>query len=313
MLGQMFQTKDDGYGFGPTSPHNFLLWALETLAWNRELLSRAALALARLVRLDPGAKDGNHPLDSLRQIFVIWYPNTTAPLASRTAILTRISKELPDVAWPLLLGLLPAHYGATCLHPHDPKWHGWKPDEPRAIPNAEVAQAVDFLVEQLLLHVGSSAARWCDLMERAGDLWPHHREKLLQTLETTDFRGLSSESALRVVGALRELVTSHEEFSDADWAMAEEHRVRFEAVTRRIEPLDPVLRHQWLFKGFVHLPERRELGWQEHEKEVARLRCEALREIIEVQGVYSVFRLAEQAEDPGMRGHHARPNRDARR
>jgi hypothetical protein len=60
------------------SPHTGLLWALETLAWSPEYLPRAALILARLARIDPGGRTANRPQNSLRAVFLPWYPQTTA-------------------------------------------------------------------------------------------------------------------------------------------------------------------------------------------------------------------------------------------
>ena len=66
-----------------SSAHTYLLWALERLAWSPDYLGGAALALARLVRLDPGGRLANRPGTSLRGIFVLWYPQTAATFEER--------------------------------------------------------------------------------------------------------------------------------------------------------------------------------------------------------------------------------------
>ena len=298
LLGQLFQTKDDNYGFGPTSPHTYLLWALETLTWNPDFLGRAALALARLVQLDPGARNGNHPDRSLREIFVLWYPNTTAPLARRLKVLDSLRKRTPDVAWKLFLSLLPTNHGDTVMPTHSPKWHDWEPDQKRPVTYAEIAQATDSLIIWLLADAGANIARWRELLARAGDLWPQHREKLLDALDAFDIASLTPEQRMELTDAIRALVVRHQEFADADWAMPEEQLTRLQNIRSRLEPNDPVLRHLWRFERFVHIAEHRELSWEQRHKEIAQLRVEALQEIVANLSIEGVLRLASQAEDP---------------
>ena len=57
--------EDEGPLFGHAY-HSNLLWALETLAWSPEYLSRAAEILARLALLDPEGRYANRPKNSLR-------------------------------------------------------------------------------------------------------------------------------------------------------------------------------------------------------------------------------------------------------
>jgi hypothetical protein len=78
ILVSLFQDQTPNAAFMSSSPHTHLLWALETLAWNPEHLSSAALSLARLARLDPGGALTNRPIRSLRDIFICRHPNTTS-------------------------------------------------------------------------------------------------------------------------------------------------------------------------------------------------------------------------------------------
>lgn len=297
-LRQMFYNQDDNFGFGPTSPHTYLLWALETLTWNPDFFGRAVLCLARLARIDPGGKTLNRPANSLRETFVVWYPNTTVPLARRLNVLDAVRKREPAIAWRLLLQILPTIDGGTCHPLHGPKWHDWKPDDTRRIPDNEIAQAAEAIVERLLVDAGADAARWCDLIARTGDSWPHLREKLLDKLDDLDPALLASEERMALNDALRSVVIRHREFPDADWAMPEEHLARLEAIEKDLEPRDPVLRHRWRFQRFVPLPERRQMRWEERSEAVAQLRGEALQEILTIQGWDSVLRLASQVEAP---------------
>jgi hypothetical protein len=297
-LKQMFYDEDSNYGFGPTSPHTYLLWALETLTWNPDFFGRAVLCLARLTRIQPHYRNGNKAAESLREIFVVWYPNTIVPLARRLNVLDAMRKREPEVAWCLMLRVLPTIHGDTCHPVHGPKWHDWKPEKERPIQDSEIAQSVEAVVERLLSDVGANAARWCDLIGRTGDLWPHLREKLLETFEALEPDLLTSEERVVVGDAVRSVVIRHREFPDVDWAMPEEHLARLETIGQRLAPPDPVLQHRWRFQRFVPLPERREMSWEERNAAVAQLRSEALQEIIAAQGWEGVLLLASKVEDP---------------
>ncbi len=61
-----------------SSPHTGLLWGLEVAAWDPEHLNSASMILAGLAHVDPGGKLANRPLNSLREIFLPWHPNTNA-------------------------------------------------------------------------------------------------------------------------------------------------------------------------------------------------------------------------------------------
>jgi hypothetical protein len=284
-LRQMFYDQDSNLGLGPTSPHTYLLWALETLTWNLEFFGRTTLCLARLARIDPGGKNGNRASGSLHEIFILWYPSTKVPLANRLTVLDLVRKHEPNVAWSLMLSVLPTLHSDFCLGLHGPKWHDWKPDEKHPLPQSEIAEAVEALVERLLVDVGASATRWCAMIERAGDLWTNLREKLLDKLEALQPDLLTPKERITLDDAVRSIVIHHRQSSDALWVMSEKHLARLEFVGQKIAPRDPVLRHRWRFRRFLRLPKHREMTTVEQDAAIAQLRYEALQEIIEAQGV----------------------------
>ncbi len=99
--------------FGQTSPHTYILWALETLAWNPEYLLRAASALMTLAQFDPGGATQNRPKNSLRSIFLAWRPQTYASVTERIAVVRRICLARPDVGFKLAIALLPAAHDVS--------------------------------------------------------------------------------------------------------------------------------------------------------------------------------------------------------
>src|SRR5690606_22838751 len=138
-LAAVFQDQSDGFDpvFNSSSAHTGLLWALETLSWSPDYLIPASLALAKLARIDTGGRLLNRPANSLREVFVLWHPGTASPLDRRLQAVDLIRKREPDVAWDLLLRLIPS--GHDVAHPpHSPDWRDWKPDDTKAVSYADL-------------------------------------------------------------------------------------------------------------------------------------------------------------------------------
>jgi hypothetical protein len=112
----IFTLFNEGNNFLFSShPHTGLLCALEALAWASEHLPDAAGILAELARRAPKAAIHNSPMNSLREIFLPWHPQTSAPVERRIKVLDTLLKRYPETAWNLLLELLPGIHTATDL------------------------------------------------------------------------------------------------------------------------------------------------------------------------------------------------------
>ncbi len=93
-------------------PHANMLWALETISWNLGYLPRVSRDLARLSEIDPGGRHSNRPLNSLKEIYFGWINNTCATHENRLQIIdSTLVKYHPEVAWKLLISLLPEGHG----------------------------------------------------------------------------------------------------------------------------------------------------------------------------------------------------------
>jgi hypothetical protein len=154
--------SEDG-GFSGGTYLADLLWALESLAWSPQYLSRVVTILATLTRRDPGGHYGNRPGDSLRSIFLVWYPQTSANLAARLRVLDQLRKTHPDVAWNLMLGILPSGHDTASPASHT-RWRDLSVDREEQITYGLIVKGGDEVAQLLLADVGSHINRWCDLV-----------------------------------------------------------------------------------------------------------------------------------------------------
>ena len=290
---RLFQDGDGFDSMFGSSAHPSLLWALENLAWSPEHLGRSALLLAKLARLDPGGRLGNRPVGSLRDVLLLWRPGTAATLDQRLQVVDLLRRHEPDVAWSLMLDLIPSgRDSATATHA--PRRRDWKP-ESRQVLWRDLIPAVEALTARVLQDAGASGHRWAALARRADDLPPGARAQMLERLETLEWEALDDEGRAVLANAVRQLVGKHREHPDADWAIPQEDVDRLEGVISGLEPESRTLRHAWLFDqgamfSFRDLPrgDRRDALSQAQE--------EAIREVYADAGLDGVLAWAGRFE-----------------
>lgn len=297
-LTELFQDNVDQL-FGPSSPHTSLLWAVELLAWSPTFLPRAALVLARLAQIDPGGKLVNRPPASLREIFVAWIRNTDAAADIKLRALDGLRHHTPEVAWPLLLTLLPRDHDHSSPT-HRPKWRDWGQEQDRHPPNTEVRLFLTGIVERLLEDACGCVERLLSLLSKHQQFSNADRETLLTMLETAA-QQTEGQPRTKLWETLRELVARQKEFPEATWAIKGEDLDRLETLRDMVQPSDVVDRYRWLFGQTPHLGVRHEAGQHAKRHEaLMQARKEALNEILLTEGTAGLQRLINELEQPGL-------------
>jgi len=90
-----------------------LIWSLEVLAWSEEYLIRSVLCLGQIASFDNIDKQGNNPINSIVSILLPWHPQTLASVDKRKNTLQSLHLDHPDVAWKVILKLLPLSTEST--------------------------------------------------------------------------------------------------------------------------------------------------------------------------------------------------------
>lgn len=299
----VFGDKERGkYGSPPPSAHTHVLWTLETLVWSPEYFDAAITLLARLAELDPGGQWSNRPSESLANVFCPWHPNTSAPVEQREVTLQRLRRQFPVVAWDLLVSMLPNAHGFQMVH-RGPDYRDWKASE-QLVTRGEYARVVNAVAEALIEDVGGDVERWKTLIKQLNDLPPDARARASQQL--SDLAGASAfGDAQEVVWtALRDFVSHHREYSDAQWALPEEEIDQLEAVAAQLAPSSPRHRHGWLFEeGMITLGDvQRRDDFRAYDDAVAARRADAVADIVGTEGFESLRQFAAEAAAPGQVG-----------
>lgn len=273
--------------------HCELLWALETLAWSPDFLSRLSVLLAKLAAFTSElGNHGNRPENSLHEIFLLWLPHTNAMIRDRIAALKQVLSVVPTVGWQLLLGLLPAGHSVS----HNtamPRWRPWADGWSRDSAHRQLYDYAMAFAALALEHIGEDAQKWSKALEGMLRFNDETTQRVIVSLQrVADMYKGSPDSAFSLWDALRSTIQSHQEHSDADWAFSTETIQELSTVRDQLIPTDPVLRNLWLFEDHVQLPGfRRYEEYKEHDVALGEARTHAIRDIRGASGFDGIRRL----------------------
>jgi transcriptional regulator with XRE-family HTH domain len=295
----LFGTEEGG-PFG-TEHISELLWAIETLAWSPDLLPRASLVLARLDAIDnPPGRYANRPANSLREIHLLWNPQTFATLEQRLKALDLIRKHESDAAWKLMLGILPRGHDAASPTSM-PRWRDFSVDKVETVTWNLMSRGAAAVSKRLSEDVGTDANRWSLLIERLMDLAPDGEAALAQ-LAIAEQQMPDDSDRAKLRDSLRRLLHHHRQFPDAEWSLPKEVLGRLDAMYERFAPTDPLQKVAWLFAQSVALPDPPSEGWETEQRDVDIARKRAAATLFAESGITGVLALARLVEAPGYLG-----------
>jgi transcriptional regulator with XRE-family HTH domain len=277
-----------------------LLWALETLCWSPLLLSRVALLLARLADMDPGGKISNRPSNTLRRIFLPWYPQTFATAAERLTVIDRILIQFPRVGWELLLALAPSSHQVSNRSAM-PLWRDYSDDPPEPVTRPSLTKVYGAIGNRLIAAAGKDPGRWASLLDHWANFGPLWCKEAADALGPASAKFADAErTAFRE--RLRALIIKHESFAEADWAMREEALVPLRAIFDALEPADVRARLAWLFgrPNYIH---RTDLSWQEAAEQKLVDQRAAAAAILAETAADDIIEFARSVELPDDFGH----------
>ena len=276
-----------------------LLWALERLAWSAAYLGHAALILASLARLDPvpNSRHANRPASSLRDVFLMWHPQTAAEWPQRLDVLDAILDREPVVGWNLLISILPTPYSGS--RPTDtPEWRDWAARESPGVSWADVWEACGDVLSRLLKRAELQGDRWAALIDLMRSVPPSLQSPILDGLEELDLSQVNASDLGAICDQLRSILSSSRSFPDSESAIADAGLQRIADLYKKFQPTDPKPRHAWLFSPHPELPDVGRKDWEQWEAALDVQRSEAVSEIFASGGEAAVRDFAQASEGP---------------
>ncbi|MDO9263004.1 MAG: hypothetical protein Q7U02_03495, partial [Desulfosalsimonadaceae bacterium] len=279
---ELFSQEGDGITGG-----NYLtglLWALEGLAWDEKYLVRVCVNLGELASHDPGGKRSNRPANSLSTILLPWLPQTIAPVEKRKVAVQTLSKEWPEIAWKLIISLLP-NQRQMSMGSHKPSWRNTIPkDWEKGATHQEYWEQISFYAELAVSMANHDTAKLCELIDHFNHLPKPSFDKLIEVLSSEVISNLSEGERLPLWNRLTKLTFKHRRFSDAKWALNDELLSSIEAVAGKLAPSNPLHLYQHLFADRDFDLYEENGNWEEQRKKLDERRKKAVEEILNIGG-----------------------------
>jgi len=282
--------------------HTGLLWALETLAWNADLLPDVARCLATLARFDPpNSRYSNRPANSLREIFLLWLPQTAATLTQRLKIIDGLRKCESDSTWDLMVGLLPGQDSATPSP--SPRWRDYPTVNPEPNTYGLIGRGANEILTRLLEDVGINSSRWRELIDLLPRVEPERRQEIIKRLSDVVSQINDPRDQETILKTLRHLLRLHRDIADADWALPEGELEQLDSIYDSLQPASPVERCLWLFQdSYIELPKPIRGDFERNQADVQEARKVAVEKIVAEQGEQGLWRLADNCGIPYYAG-----------
>jgi len=290
-------------GIFGSSPHTFLLWALERLAWSKEHFSRAIAILGELAARDPGGRLLNRPLNSLKEILLPWFPRTSVSVEERLVALDLLYQRQAEVAWQVVCALLP--HGPSMAGPTaNPQWRDWKPTSERRVTGEEYWKCVEALFQRALTWAGISGTRWRDLIRA----YSHMREspidlgnRLLAALRGVLVDQVADLDRMVIADALRDLLNLFDQPHDAE-GTGQSAFATIQILQETFQPEDLIERNKWLFTDWPHIPRDRKLSYDDFRKSAHEQQLQTVQKIYTQRGIHGILALADAAPNAAIVG-----------
>lgn len=273
-----------------------LLWALETLAWDADYLTRVTVALGELAARDPGGTWANRPANSLRTILLPWLPQTCAPLAKRRTAVEILSNEIPSVAWELLVQLL-SRSRSTSSGSRKPAWRQMIPEDwSKNVTVSEYLEQTALYGDLAISTARTDHLKLVELIERMEDLPNSVSNKLLTQLESNSLLEIPETGRVILWNALMDSMTKLRRFTENETDKISVRLSRIAAIAERLRPDTGNLRYQRLFSERDFELFEEESDYKDQMSELQKRRKEAVETVIASGGTPAVLEFAQTVE-----------------
>jgi hypothetical protein len=294
--------SQEGTGFSGDNYMTGLLWAFEKLAWSPDYLTRCIVLLGELDSHDPGGNWANRPINSIVDILLPWYPQTTANFEMRFASIKALEREFPKTAWKVLLQLLPSPHGSTS-GTSKPEWRSFISSDYKDEYNdteynhqiIEYSNYVIFISEKDFL--------------KLPDLVDHLQYFSIDIFNASFniFQKFSKTNASCVDKYslwinLLDFINTHRKYSEADWALDDDYLEKLSSLLPDLKPLNIELLYRRLFSsGILDLCEEKG-DIIEQEKAITVIRNDAVLELFNKGGYELIYDFSGTVESPSTVG-----------
>lgn len=308
---KLFQAGESDSFLGGGCYHCNLLWALESVSWGKQYLAQVSSCLARLSEIDvKDSNKSNRPFNTLIDIYLGWTNNSSVTNVEKLQIIEQVLlPKYPEISWQLMLNLLINRHQTT-MGLSKPKYRDWALNAEKTITIADYYHYVQSIVDILLKEVDKDpAAKIIDLIGNFDSYTKEQAEVVLDKCLAIDEESLEEKKKLKLVEYLRDTISRHREFHDAEWSWEESVIDRLEVIYHKFEFPDVIGKNLFLFNcgqpSLIEPLSRKEYDYEERDKLLSKKRTEALEEILASEGKSGIVQLIEKSGLPSLVGNIA--------
>lgn len=270
-----------------------LLWALECLAWDEQWLVRVCVVLAELATFDPGGNWINRPINSIVTILLPWLPQTMGDVAKREVAVKTIIREYPDIAWKVLLQLLPDKFSSSS-GTYKPKWRqNISSDFGKGISQQEYWQQVSTYASLIIEEAGKKTERLVQLIDNLDKLPATAFDNFLSFVSSSAILQLPEQERAMIWRHLTNFTKHHKRYSEADWSLSADTINRIETIALPLAPTDLFEKYQVIFSDNDFDLYDKNGNWEDQQIKLDGNRIAALREIYLEHNIAGVLKFAQ--------------------
>ena len=288
---------NDGNSFFGECSHANLLWAIETISWSLDYLPKVSRILAELSKIDPGGTYSNRPFNSLKEIYLGWINNTKADHQTRIKIIdSNLMKFYPNVTWELLISLLPEKPSSISSGIKKPDYRDWAEGIGKEVNREDCYKYIEEISKRIIeLMMENPEERLLKIVENITRLPKKYLNEVVKKILSLEVDNISNEKRLEIGNKLKDIISRHRKFKDAEWALPESTIEELLETYKYIIPEDLLLKHKYLFdSSFPNLinPISRKKSHQESQQQLKEYRIKKIKDIYKQEGIEGIEELA---------------------
>lgn len=274
-----------------------ILSALEILSWFDEYIFEATHLLIELESIQKtDTKLVNSPLNSLKEIYCPWYPNTAVSLDHRKLILDKLVKNNPNkhIIFNLLLELLYSQYQTTS-HTSHPLYLNIP--EYKICSEEELSDFYNFIFTKILTFLNDDIFYWSKIIDRINSLNEIDFDKFISKIDNMNLQDKKQDFRNSIFQYLNQYVKKTEYFIKIDEEKKEEYSYKINKIKNIIEKLgitDTIEQNIQLFSdGIV---------WDYLEGDREKELLVAIKNIIDEHGIKGIIEFAKKIDNSQILG-----------
>lgn len=291
LLNQIMDVKHKDFSIiGTEIFYTELLFALETLAWDKQYLFDTTDILMHLCSYPNDSNYANKPINTLLSIYRFRLPQTYAPFETRLEILKSCATKNPKTISTLCVLLLKGLSEQVFMPNAHFRWRMRdRKESPNYIPSIPTTHVI--AIVQLLLTTSEFS------VESIKEMVNLSFDNYLRGCRTMFMDAISKykdkiKGNEEIIDCLREKINWHLQYQESNWALSKEELVPFEKLLIEIESDDILIKNKYLFENFlIKAPDYKDYDndFLKKNKETREIRAKIIKQIIDEKGFDAVW------------------------